>query len=247
MCSLIAFILISRDWALWYQTCKLNAKVIPGKKIVKKPTKPQSTSSAQGRHKGQGSTRNTAQDKTPLKENLAPKTLQTRIMEHLADTPVLLASSALSEMLQNTTDQTTRSAILYARIELLRSRTIACRLGHLADEPVTLSNQHDRQSSDTKANNNLIKPVLEEQVAQDPYQAETAEAAKPENIYIQLTDAHLHQGVELPKGSTLNVSSVVGSQLIAMNVAKHATKGKPRNKVTNTETQGTAKPKKART
>ncbi len=84
-------------------------------------------------------------------------------------------------------------------------------------------------------------------MAQDSYQADTAETAKPENIYIQLTEAHLHQGVELLKGSTLNVSSIVGSQLIAMNVAKHVTTGKPGNKVTNTETQGTAKPKKART
>lgn len=247
MCSLIAFILISRNGALWYQTCKLNAKVIPEMEIVKKPTKPQSTSSTRGRQKAQVSTKNTALDKTPPKENLASKTLQTRIMEHLADTPALLASSALSEMLRDTSDQPTRSAILYARIELLRTRTIACRLGQPADEPATLSKLGDQQSSDTKTNDALIKPVAEEQVAQDLNQAETAEAAKPENIYIQLTEAHLHQGVELPKGSTLNVSSIVGSQLIAMNVAKHATKGKPANKVTNTDTKATAKPKKGST
>jgi hypothetical protein len=214
----------------------LNAKVIPETKIVKKPTKPQSTSPTNGRKKGQGS--------TPQKESVASRTLQTRIMEHLADTPALLASTALSEMLKDTTDQPTRSAILYARIELLRTRTIACRLGQLADEPVTLSSLHDRQSADTKTNNAPIQPEVEEQAAQGLNKTETAETANPENIYIELTEAHLHQGIELPKGSTLNVSSIVGSQLIAMNVAKHVTKGKPRDKVTNTVAKGTAKPKK---
>jgi hypothetical protein len=182
-------------------------------------------------------------DKTSPSEHADSKSLQKRIMQHLADTPALLATSALSEMLRDTTDQPTRLAIMYSRIEVLRARTIACRLGKPADRSVKPSRLLNCNTIVSKTDDDPTGSLVEEQPAHDPYQAETTDAAVPESIRIQLTVAHLHQGVELPKGTNFNVSNNVGAELIKMNVAKHAPRGNP----ASTNTKDTAEPKKEST
>jgi hypothetical protein len=39
---------------------------------------------------------------------------------------------------------------------------------------------------------------------------------------IELTEAHIHQGIQLPKGATLVVNAAIGANLIDMGVAKPA-------------------------
>ena len=147
--------------------------------------------------------------------------LQERIMEHLADIPALLAVSTLSEMLRETADRPTRLAILKARIEVLRARTIACRLGKPADSSVTLAALLDRNASvDVVATDTAVPISEEDKTNQPPAPAPIAPPETQENMRIELTEAHIHQGVQLPKGATLVVNAVIGASLIEMEVAK---------------------------
>lgn len=147
--------------------------------------------------------------------------LQERIMDHLAEIPVLLAASTLSEMLRETADRPTRLAILKARIDVLRARTIACRLGKPADGSVTLAALLDRNASVDVLPTESADPIIDKNEADTP--PAPVSAAQPDaqdNIRIELTEAHIHQGVELPKGATLVVSAAIGAGLIEMEVAK---------------------------
>lgn len=147
--------------------------------------------------------------------------LQERIMEHLADIPALLAVSTLSEMLRETADRPTRLAILKARIDVLRARTIACRLGKPADSSVTLSALLDRNATVDVIPPETAAPIIEEeQTVQPPAPAPIAPPDMQENMRIELTEAHIHQGVQLPKGATLVVNAAIGASLIEMEVAK---------------------------
>ncbi|AGI68550.1 hypothetical protein OAN307_c29995 [Octadecabacter antarcticus 307] len=206
--------------------------------MAKKLTKPQRIPA-----KPRGKRAPERTDKASPSEHADSKNLQKRIMQHLADTPALLATSVLSEMLRDTTDQPTRIAIQYSRIEVLRARTISCRLGKPADRSVKPSSLLSRNTIVSKTNDAQTGSLVEERPAHDSHQAETADAAVPESILIQLTVAHLHQGVELPKGTTFKVSSIVGAELIKINVAKHAPKEKP----ASSNTKDTAELKKGST
>ena len=148
-------------------------------------------------------------------------TIHERIMEHLAEVPALLAVSTLSQMLRDTAHIPTRLAIQRARIDVLRARTIACRLGKPADGTITLAALLNRNANvDVAPVETPVPPKEEEQAAQPAAEAPLPPADAQQDMRIELTQAHIHQGVQLPKGSKLVVNAAIGANLIEMEVAK---------------------------
>ena len=142
-------------------------------------------------------------------------------MEHLADIPALLAVSTLSQMLRDTAHSPTRLAIQKARIDVLRARTIACRMGKPADGAITLAALLNRNANvDVEPVETPVPPKDQEQVSQPMAETPLTPADAQPDLRIELTEAHIHQGIQLPKGAKLVVNAVIGANLIEMEVAK---------------------------
>lgn len=194
--------------------------------MVEKSSKPRRAAPKPGGAKASGQSGAQLSPKAPPERKPETRrkrlTLQERIMEHLADIPALLAVSTLSEMLRDTAHRPTRLAIQKARIDVLRARTIACRLGKPADGSITLAALLNRNANGDAPPVETPPPPAEE--AQTPPPApETAPPAEPQqDMRIELTEAHIHQGIQLPKGATLVVNAAIGANLIDMGVAKLA-------------------------
>jgi len=62
-----------------------------------------------------------------------------RLMQQLSDIPAFQATNALSEMLYDLTDPETRTAILDARVQILRARARANKAGTEVNSDTTLS------------------------------------------------------------------------------------------------------------
>lgn len=142
-------------------------------------------------------------------------------MENLADIPALLAASVLSQMLRDTAHRPTRLAIQKARIDVLRARTIACRMGKPADGAITFAALLNRNAHvDEAPNETPVPPKEQEQAAQHAAETLLTPAAAQQDMQIELTEAHIHQGVQLPKGTKLVVTAAIGTNLIEIEVAK---------------------------
>lgn len=145
--------------------------------------------------------------------------LSEHIIERLTDMPARLATSTLSELLQNTTDQTTRIAILATRIEVLRARVAGCRMGENADGNISLGTLR----------NQMFKAQLPVQIdaAELPAHStkETAEKSVTEEedtFRIQLLETYFNEGIELSKGAIFTVSTTAGLSLIDRKIAQLA-------------------------
>ena len=163
-------------------------------------------------------------------------TIQERIMENLAEVPALLAVSTLSQMLRDTAHVPTRLAIQRARIDVLRARTIACRLGKPADGAITLAALLNRNTNVEAAPVEApAAPKEEEQAVQTAAPEPILPADEQQDMRIELTEAHIHQGIQLPKGAILVVNGAIGLNLIEMEVAKPAIEDAPEEDVSEPE------------
>jgi hypothetical protein len=146
--------------------------------------------------------------------------LSEHIIEHLTDMPSRLATSTLSELLRNTTDQTTRIAILAARIEVLRARVIGCRMGKNADANVSLGTLRSQlptgklpaQIDAPKQPTPGTKDTTEKMVTKDD----------EKTFRIKLLKTHVNEGIELTKGAIFTVSTTAGLSLIDRQIAQLA-------------------------
>jgi|GEM_PF-1820408 len=197
--------------------------------MVEKSSRPRRAAPKPGSAKGSGQSDKQVSEKpqTERKPETRRKrlTLQERIMEHLAEVPALLAVSTLSQMLRDTGDRPTRLAIQRARIDVLRARTMACRLGKPADGTITLAALLNHNANvDVAPVETPVPPKEEEQAAQPAAEAPLPPADAQQDIRIELTEAHIHQGVQLPKGAKLMVNAAIGANLIEIEVAKPVSK-----------------------
>jgi len=213
----------------WSNICNLGAKPMAETKMVEKSSRPRRAAPKPGSAKGSGQSDKQVSEKpqTERKPETRRKrlTLQERIMEHLAEVPALLAVSTLSQMLRDTGDRPTRLAIQRARIDVLRARTMACRLGKPADGTITLAALLNHNANvDVAPVETPVPPKEEEQAAQPAAEAPLPPADAQQDIRIELTEAHIHQGVQLPKGAKLMVNAAIGANLIEIEVAKPVSK-----------------------
>ncbi|MBR2573999.1 MAG: hypothetical protein IKE14_06685 [Loktanella sp.] len=213
-------------------------------KMVEKSSKPRRAAPKPGSAKGsvQSDKQVSERPQTERKPETRRKrlTLQERIMEHLAEIPALLAVSTLSQMLRDTGDGPTRLAIQRARIDVLRARTIACRLGKPADSTITLAALLNRNANvDVAPVETPVPPKEEEQTAQPAAEAPLPPADAQQDMRIELTEAHIHQGVQLPKGAKLVVNAVIGANLIEMEVAKPVIEDAPDEDASELDTDPT--------
>lgn len=191
--------------------------------MVKKSSTPRRAAPKPGGARASNQSNKQVSEKAPLER--APEirrkrpTLQERIMEHLAEIPALLAVSTLSEMLRDTAHRPTRLAIQKARIDVLRARVIACRLGKPADGSITLAALLNRNANiDVAPVETPPVPTEEAQTAPTPAPMPPEEAQQ--DMRIELTEEHIHQGFQLRKGTKLVVNAAIGAGLIEMDVAK---------------------------
>jgi hypothetical protein len=213
----------------WSKICKLGAKPMAETKMVEKSSRPRRAAPKPGSAKGSGQSDKQVSEKpqTERKPETRHKrlTLQERIMEHLADISALLAASVLSQMLRDTAHRPTRLAIQKARIDVLRARTIACRIGKPADGAITLAALLNRNAHvDAAPMDTPVPPKEQEQAAQHAAEKLLTPADAQQDIQIELTEAHIHQGVQLPKGAKLMVNAAIGANLIEIEVAKPVSK-----------------------
>jgi hypothetical protein len=186
--------------------------------MAEKKLTPRRASPKPGRAKALSKAEETPAAKMPVQHGA--RQLSKHIIEHLTDMPARLATSTLSELLRNTTDQTTRIAILAARIEVLRARVIGCRMGNNADGNASLGTLRNQLST-----------------AKFPAQTDTPELPTPgtketpdkivtvedeETFRIELLKTHVNEGIELPKGAIFTVSTTAGLSLIDRQIAQLA-------------------------
>ena len=233
----------SSQSVFWSEICKLGAKPMAETKMVEKSSKPRraapkpgSTSVSEESDKPLSAKAPTARKPENRRKRL---TIQERIMEHLAEVPALLAVSTLSQMLRDTAHIPTRLAIQRARIDVLRARTIACRLGKPADGAITLAALLNRNTNVEPAPVEApVPPKEEEQAAQTAAPEPILSPDAQQDMRIELTEAHIHQGVQLPKGAILVVNGAIGLSLIEMEVAKPAIEEAPEEDVSEVAADG---------
>lgn len=146
--------------------------------------------------------------------------LSEHIIEHLTDMPSRLATSTLSELLRNTTDQTTRIAILAARIEVLRARVIGCRMGKNADANVSLGTLRS-QLPTGKLPAQIDAPKLPTPGTKDTTEKMVTKDDE-KTFRIKLLKTHVNEGIELTKGAIFTVSTTAGLSLIDRQIAQLA-------------------------
>ncbi len=142
-------------------------------------------------------------------------------------------------MLRDTAHLPTRLAIQRARIDVLRARTIACRLGKPADSAITLAALLNRNAKVEVAPVEApVPPKEEEQAAQTAAPEPILSPDAQQDMRIELTEAHIHQGIQLPKGAILVVNGAIGLSLIEMEVAKPAIEDAPEEDVSEVVADG---------
>ena len=185
--------------------------------MVEKKLTPRRVSPKPGRAKALSKTNETPVATMPAQHDV--RQLSEHIIERLTDMPARLATSTLSELLQNTTDQTTRIAILATRIEVLRVRVAGCRMGKNTDGNIPLG----------RLRNQMFKAQLPAQIdtTELPMHStkETPEksvAEEEQAFRVQLLETYSNEGIELPKGAIFTVSTTAGLSLIDRKIAQLA-------------------------
>jgi hypothetical protein len=204
--------------SLWSDICKLSAKRQAETEMAEKKLAPRRVGPKPGRAKALSKA-----VKTPITKMTAQHGahhLSELIIEHLTDVPTRLATSTLSELLRNTTDQTTRIAILAARIEVLRARVICCRMGKSADASVSLGTLR-RQLSTEKLPGQIDAPELPTPDTKDTT-VKIVTKDDEKTFRIKLLKTHINEGIELTKGAIFTVSTTAGLSLIDRQIAQLA-------------------------
>ena len=167
---------------------------------------------------------------TPYQEvqKPSPKTLarqadalSARMLEFLSNTPALMAANVLSGMLKDTSDPATRLAILTTRIQVLRARTIACRLGTPVDGKIKLG-------AVLKSQDNMTLPpeILDPTLSATPTTPETEEQPTGDDvntlIEMKLLQDYTHQGFMLPEGAVFLATQAVADDLVDRGIGSFA-------------------------
>jgi hypothetical protein len=201
--------------------------------MAEKKLTPRRASPKPGRAKAISKAEKTPVPKAPVQHGA--RQLSKHIIEHLTDMPARLATSTLSELLRNTTDQTTRIAILAARIEVLRARVIGCRMGNNADGNVSLGTLRS-QLPKAKFSAQIEAPELPTPSTKEtPDKMVTKE--DEETFRIELLKTHINEGIELPKGAIFTVSTTAGLSLIDRQIAQLAPEAATGDKNSNATQQ----------
>lgn len=137
-----------------------------------------------------------------------------KIMHALSDTPAFRVVTVLSEMLFDATDQTTRSAILDARVQVLRARMSACRFGKRVTDATTLFELLGDKFPQTAPFNVVAESG-----------ASSAEAIEEEDevipmVQVRLLENYTHQGFDLPIGAVFAAPANDAELLVAQGVSE---------------------------
>jgi hypothetical protein len=204
--------------SLWSDICKLSAKRQVETKMVEKKSNPKRASPKPGRAKALSKTKAAPVAKVTGQHDAHQ--ISKPIIEYLTDIPARLAASILSELLQNTTHQATRIAILATRIEVLRARVINCRMGNNADGNVSLGTLRN-QLPTAKAPAQMDTQELPTPGTKEPTQQMVAKEDE-ETFQIKLLKTHVNEGIKLPKGEIFTVTATAGLSLIDRKIAQLA-------------------------
>ena len=148
--------------------------------------------------------------------------LSQRLLEFLADTPALTAASVLSNMLDETSDAATRLAILTTRIEVLRARTIACRLGRPVDSAITLGTVL-REQGLMDLPPEILNPNLYADTEEAPENALTDLAEDEPMLQMRLISAYNHAGIDLPQGAVFTIRKTLADSLLERGISEIVT------------------------
>jgi hypothetical protein len=145
--------------------------------------------------------------------------LSQRLLEFLADTPALTAASVLSNMLDDTSDPATRLAILTTRIEVLRARTIACRLGHPVDGAITLGAVL-REQGLMDLPPEILNPILYASTEEPQEDALPDLATNEPLLQMRLLKAYNHEGIDLPEGAVFTIRKTLADDLLERGISE---------------------------
>lgn len=148
--------------------------------------------------------------------------LSQRLLEFLADTPALTAASVLSNMLDDTSDPATRLAILTTRIEVLRARTIACRLGRPVDGAITLGTVL-REQGLMDLPPEILNPNLYADTEDSPEIALPDLAEDEPLLQMRLLTAYNHEGIDLPEGAVFTIRKTLADSLLERGISEIVT------------------------
>jgi hypothetical protein len=204
--------------SFWSNICKLSAKRQVETEMAEKKLAPRRAGPKPGRAKALSKAAKTPVTKMPAQHDAHH--LSEHIIEHLTDMPARLATSTLSELLRNTTDQTTRIAILAARIEVLRARVICCRMGQNADANASLGTLR-RQLPTEKLPGQIDAPELPTPGTKNTT-GKMVTKDDEKTFRIKLLKTHVNEGIELTKGAIFTVSTTAGQSLIDRQIAQLA-------------------------
>ena len=138
-----------------------------------------------------------------------------RLMHGLSDVPALQVINVLSEMLIDATDPSIRTAILDARVQVLRARTSASNAGRDVKHDTTLSDLF----SDKFPKMQLRWSAHDADDIIDDLEEHNSEHSD-EMVQMLLLEKYTHQGFELPIGAILAAPKEVAEQLFATGVSE---------------------------
>lgn len=157
-------------------------------------------------------------DKTLSRQSNA---IAARLLKFLSDTPAITAATVLSDMMRDTSDPATRLAILTTRIQVLRARTIACRLGKPVDGKISLGDLVDDQKSrkiPEEIENPMLRPAVPGQTIE---QATAPVPVEPEKlIRLKLLQDYRHEGFDIKAGTLFETSAQIANDLTTRGISE---------------------------
>ncbi len=138
-----------------------------------------------------------------------------RLLHGLSDIPALQAITVLGEMLNDATDPSIRTAILDARVHVLRARTSARNTGRDVKQDTTLMDLF----GDKFPKMLTLQAVSYADNTIDDLEEHVSEPSD-EMVQMLLLEKYTHQGFELPIGAILAAPKDVAEQLFATGVSE---------------------------
>lgn len=122
-------------------------------------------------------------------------------------------------MLNDSSDPATRLAILTARIEVLRARIIACRLGRPVDSAITLGIVL-REQGLMDLPPEILNPNLYADL-QEPSESSMTDHAKVDPLLqMRLLKAYHHEGIDLPEGAIFTIRKSLADNLLERGISE---------------------------
>jgi len=155
-------------------------------------------------------------DKTLSRQSNA---IAARLLNFLSNTPAITAATVLSDMMHDTSDPATRLAILTTRIQVLRARTIACRLGKPVDGKISLGELIDDQKSrklPEEIENPMLRPAAPDQLVE-----QSVVPVEPEKLMrLKLLQDYRHEGFDIKAGTLFETSAQIANDLTARGISE---------------------------